>query len=163
MIALTRMRRIVEVNLRDRYAIVEPGLVNVHLTNHLKGTGCHYAPDPSSQGACTVGGNFATNSGGPHTLKYGVTVNHVLGAQVVPVGNGFAYRFGGVQLNCHGPGHWGTPRAKARWLARWITGPAGALAARVEARGAPRASRSRSPIRSPLAHRGAMVARSNAR
>jgi len=83
LIALTRMRRILEVNLRDRYAIVEPGLVNVHLTNHLKGSGFHYAPDPSSQGACTVGGNFATNSGGPHTLKYGVTVNHVLGAEVV--------------------------------------------------------------------------------
>jgi glycolate oxidase len=83
MIALTRMRQILEVNLRDRYAVVEPGLVNVHLTQHLKGTGFHYAPDPSSQGACTIGGNFATNSGGPHTLKYGVTVNHVLGAEMV--------------------------------------------------------------------------------
>ncbi len=83
MIALTRMRKILEVNLRDRYAVVEPGLVNVHLTQHLKGTGFHYAPDPSSQGACTIGGNFATNSGGPHTLKYGVTVNHVLGAEMV--------------------------------------------------------------------------------
>lgn len=83
MIALTRMKQILEVNLRDRYAIVEPGLVNLHLTNHLKGTGFHYAPDPSSQGACTIGGNFATNSGGPHTLKYGVTVNHVLGAELV--------------------------------------------------------------------------------
>ena len=83
MIALTRMRRIIEVNYRDRYAIVEPGLVNVHLTQHIKGSGYHYAPDPSSQGACTIGGNFATNSGGPHTLKYGVTVNHVLGAEVV--------------------------------------------------------------------------------
>ena len=83
MIALTRMRNILEVNLRDRYAIVEPGLVNVHLTQHLKGTGYHYAPDPSSQGACTIGGNVATNSGGPHTLKYGVTVNHVLGLEVV--------------------------------------------------------------------------------
>src|SRR5437016_9668153 len=61
MIALTRMKRILEVNYRDRYAIVEPGLVNVHLTQHLKGTGYHYAPDPSSQGACTIGGNFATN------------------------------------------------------------------------------------------------------
>ncbi|HUQ72156.1 MAG TPA: FAD-binding oxidoreductase, partial [Planctomycetaceae bacterium] len=69
MIALTRMKRILEVNLRDRYAVVEPGLVNVHLTQQLKGTGYHYAPDPSSQGACTIGGNFATNSGGPHTLK----------------------------------------------------------------------------------------------
>jgi glycolate oxidase len=83
MITLTRMRQILEVNYRDRYAVVEPGLVNVHLTQHLKGSGYHYAPDPSSQGACTIGGNFATNSGGPHTLKYGVTVNHVLGAEVV--------------------------------------------------------------------------------
>src|SRR5579872_4069496 len=83
MIALTRMRRIIEVNIRDRYAVVEPGLVNVHLTQHLKGTGFHYAPDPSSQGACTLGGNVATNSGGPHTLKYGVTVNHVLGVEIV--------------------------------------------------------------------------------
>ena len=83
MICLTRMKRILEVNLRDRYAVVEPGLVNVHLTNHLKGSGYHYAPDPSSQGACTIGGNVATNSGGPHTLKYGVTVNHILAAEVV--------------------------------------------------------------------------------
>lgn len=83
MIALTRMRQILEVNLRDRYAVVEPGLVNVHLTQHLKETGYHYAPDPSSQGACTIGGNVATNSGGPHTLKYGVTVNHILGLEVV--------------------------------------------------------------------------------
>ncbi|MGQ0633664.1 MAG: FAD-binding oxidoreductase [Planctomycetaceae bacterium] len=94
MIALARMRRIVDVNLRDRYAIVEPGLVNLHLTNHLKGTGYHYAPDPSSQGACTIGGNFATNSGGPHTLKYGVTVNHVLGAEMV-LPDGQVVRLGG--------------------------------------------------------------------
>ena len=83
MICLTRMNKILEVNLRDRYAVVEPGLVNVHLTRHLAGSGFHYAPDPSSQGACTIGGNVATNSGGPHTLKYGVTVNHVLGLEVV--------------------------------------------------------------------------------
>jgi len=83
MICLTRMRQILEVSIRDRYAIVEPGVVNAHLTQHLKGTGYHYAPDPSSQGACTIGGNVATNSGGPHTLKYGVTVNHVLGLEVV--------------------------------------------------------------------------------
>ena len=94
MIALTRMKRILEVNYRARYAIVEPGLVNVHLTNHLKGSGYHYAPDPSSQGACTIGGNFATNSGGPHTLKYGVTVNHVLGAEVV-LPNGEVVQLGG--------------------------------------------------------------------
>src|SRR5438132_8255873 len=83
MIALTRMKRILEVNYRDRYAVVEPGVVNLWLTNHLKGQGYHFAPDPSSQGACTIGGNVATNSGGPHTLKYGVTVNHVLGVELV--------------------------------------------------------------------------------
>lgn len=83
MIALTRMKRILEVNVRDRYAVVEPGVVNLWLTNHLKPHGFHFAPDPSSQGACTIGGNTATNSGGPHTLKYGVTVNHVLGLEFV--------------------------------------------------------------------------------
>ncbi len=88
MICLTRMKRILEVNTRDRYAIVEPGVVNVWLTRALVGSGFHYAPDPSSQGACTIGGNVATNSGGPHTLKYGVTVNHVRGVELVlPDGN----------------------------------------------------------------------------
>src|SRR5215471_12625206 len=82
-IALTRMKRILEVNVRDRYAVVEPGVVNLWLTNHLKPHGWHFAPDPSSQGACTIGGNVSTNSGGPHTLKYGVTVNHVLGLEIV--------------------------------------------------------------------------------
>src|SRR5438105_2862737 len=83
MISLTRMKRILEVNLRDRYAVVEPGVVNLWLTNHIRAKGYHFAPDPSSQGACTIGGNVATNSGGPHTLKYGVTVNHVLGVELV--------------------------------------------------------------------------------
>ncbi len=83
MIALTRMKRILEVSTRDRYAVVEPGVVNLWLTRHLAPQGYHYAPDPSSQGACTIGGNVATNSGGPHTLKYGVTVNHVLGLEFV--------------------------------------------------------------------------------
>ena len=94
MIVLTRMREIVEINLRDRYAVVQPGVVNVWLTNALKGTGFHYAPDPSSQGACTIGGNVATNSGGPHTLKYGVTVNHVLGVEAV-LANGQIVQVGG--------------------------------------------------------------------
>ncbi len=83
MIALARMKRILEVNYRDRYAVVEPGVVNLWLTNHIKPHGYHFAPDPSSQGACTIGGNVATNSGGPHTLKYGVTVNHVIGVELV--------------------------------------------------------------------------------
>src|SRR5687768_16738326 len=94
MIVLTRMKRILQINLRDRYAVVEPGVVNVWLTNALKGTGFHYAPDPSSQGACTIGGNVATNSGGPHTLKYGVTVNHVLGVEAV-LADGRVVQIGG--------------------------------------------------------------------
>ena len=95
MICLTRMKRILEVNTRDRYAIVEPGVVNVWLTRALAGTGFHYAPDPSSQGACTIGGNVATNSGGPHTLKYGVTVNHVRGVELV-LPDGEVVEVGGV-------------------------------------------------------------------
>ncbi|HYH63670.1 MAG TPA: FAD-linked oxidase C-terminal domain-containing protein [Urbifossiella sp.] len=83
MIGLARMKRILEINVRDGYAVVEPGVVNVWLTTALKPFGYHYAPDPSSQGACTIGGNVATNSGSPHTLKYGVTVNHVLGVELV--------------------------------------------------------------------------------
>jgi glycolate oxidase len=94
MIAMTRMRQILEINLRDRYAVVQPGVVNINLTRALAGSGFHYAPDPSSQGACTIGGNVATNSGGPHTLKYGVTVNHVIGVEFVTP-EGELTRFGG--------------------------------------------------------------------
>ncbi|MDB6022111.1 MAG: putative FAD-linked oxidoreductase [Pedosphaera sp.] len=83
MIALTRMNRILEIDYRNRRALVEAGCVNAWVTNAVKGGGLYYAPDPSSQSACTIGGNVATNSGGPHTLKYGVTTNHVLGFEMV--------------------------------------------------------------------------------
>ena len=66
---LTRMNRILEIRLRDALAQVEPGVINLQLTRALAGTGYHYAPDPSSQGTSTIGGNVATNAGGPHTLK----------------------------------------------------------------------------------------------
>lgn len=113
MIALTKMRQIIEINLRDRYAIVEPGVVNLNLTRALAGSGFHYAPDPSSQGACTLGGNVATNSGGPHTLKYGVTVNHVIGVEFVtpegelrrlggPLGRGNGFDFTGLFVGSEG-------------------------------------------------------------
>ncbi len=82
-VMLTRMNRILEIDLRNRMAVVEAGVANLRLTGALAGTGYHFAPDPSSQGASTIGGNVATNAGGPHTLKYGVTVNHVLGIEVV--------------------------------------------------------------------------------
>jgi glycolate oxidase len=83
MIALTRMNRILEIDCRNRRALVEAGCVNAWVTNAVKSAGLFYAPDPSSQSACTIGGNVATNSGGPHTLKYGVTTNHVLGFEMV--------------------------------------------------------------------------------
>jgi glycolate oxidase len=82
-ISLMRMRRVLEVDYDNQIAVVEPGLVNLHLSWAVGPRGYHYAPDPSSQQACTIGGNIANNSGGPHTLKYGVTVNHVLGLEVV--------------------------------------------------------------------------------
>jgi glycolate oxidase len=107
MIVLTRMREILEVNLRDRYAVVEPGVVNGWLNKRLAGTGFHYAPDPSSQGACTIGGNVATNAGGPHTLKYGVTVNHVLGLEVVTA-DGEIVQIGGPAEDSPGPDLVGT-------------------------------------------------------
>jgi glycolate oxidase subunit GlcD len=85
---LNRMNQIVSIHLEDRYAVVQPGLINVHLTEAVTRDGYHYAPDPSSQTACTIGGNVAENSGGPHCLKYGVTADHILGVEVVlPDGN----------------------------------------------------------------------------
>src|SRR5436853_7023839 len=82
-ISLMRMNRVLEVDYDNQIAVVEPGLVNLHLSWAVGPKGYYFAPDPSSQQACTIGGNIANNSGGPHTLKYGVTVNHVLGLEVV--------------------------------------------------------------------------------
>jgi glycolate oxidase len=82
-ISLMRMNRVLEVDYENQIAVVEPGLVNLHLSWAVGPQGFYYAPDPSSQQACTIGGNIANNSGGPHTLKYGVTTNHVLGLEVV--------------------------------------------------------------------------------
>src|SRR5712671_6243410 len=82
-ISLMRMNRVLEVDYDNQVALVEPGLVNLHLAWAVGPRGFYYAPDPSSQQACTIGGNIANNSGGPHTLKYGVTTNHVLGLEVV--------------------------------------------------------------------------------
>jgi len=82
-VGLSRMRRILEVNLRDGWMRVEPGVINLDVTRAVSGAGFYYAPDPSSQSICSIGGNVAENSGGAHCLKYGFTVNHVLGARVV--------------------------------------------------------------------------------
>lgn len=83
LVVLTRMNRVLEINERDRYAIVEPGVINLDLSTETGPRGYFFAPDPSSQRACTIGGNVANNSGGPHCLKYGVTSNHILGMEVV--------------------------------------------------------------------------------
>ncbi|MBN1345740.1 MAG: FAD-binding protein [Phycisphaerae bacterium] len=82
-ISVSRMNRILEIDLRNRQIRVQAGVVNQHVTNAVAKDGYFFAPDPASQPACTIGGNIAYNSGGPHTLKYGVTVNHVLGVTLV--------------------------------------------------------------------------------
>jgi glycolate oxidase len=83
MIAFARMNRILEIDLENERAVVQPGVVNLDITLAVQGSGFFYAPDPSSQRACTIGGNVAENAGGPHTLAYGVTTNHVLGLELV--------------------------------------------------------------------------------
>lgn len=82
-IETSRMRRLLHVDLANRYAIVQCGLVNQKLTTAVVDDGYYYAPDPSSQMACTIGGNVAENSGGPHCLKHGMTTRHILGLTVV--------------------------------------------------------------------------------
>src|SRR4029079_11286194 len=82
-IALTRMNRILEVDLEGARIVVQPGVTNLQVTETVIGDGFYYAPDPSSQQVSTIGGNVAENSGGAHCLKYGFTVNHVLGLLVV--------------------------------------------------------------------------------
>jgi D-lactate dehydrogenase (cytochrome) len=85
-IELARMRRLLEIAPDNRLARVETGLVNAQLSKAVAGFGLHYAPDPSSQATCTIGGNIAENAGGIHCLKYGTTVDHVLAARVVLAG-----------------------------------------------------------------------------
>jgi len=82
-ISTTRLNKILEIDIPNRRLIAQAGTVNTYLTKAVKKDGLHYAPDPSSQGACTVGGNVAENAGGPHTLKYGVTTNHITGLTLV--------------------------------------------------------------------------------
>jgi glycolate oxidase len=82
-LSLARLNRILNIDLENRIAVVEPGVINVDVTKAVAKDGLFYAPDPSSQAACSIGGNVANNSGGPHTLAYGVTTNHVLGVEVV--------------------------------------------------------------------------------
>ena len=98
-IQLSRLNQILEIDISNRLAIIQPGVINAHLSLETMADGLHFAPDPSSQTASTIGGNLAENSGGPHTLKYGVTTNHILGfTMVMPNGNiekfGSKHRYG---------------------------------------------------------------------
>ncbi len=83
LLGLSRMKKILEIDLPNRVARVQPGVINLDISRALAGDGYYYAPDPSSQSVCTIGGNVAENSGGAHCLKYGFTVNHVLGLTLV--------------------------------------------------------------------------------
>src|SRR5207247_9070094 len=83
LLVLTRLNRVLKMDPANRLAVVEPGVVNAKLGAAARPAGLQYAPDPSSQSACTIGGNVAENSGGPHCLKYGVTANHILALEVL--------------------------------------------------------------------------------
>jgi len=102
-IALNRMNRIKRIDPQQGIAVVEPGVVNLHITQAVQQYGLYYAPDPSSQSICTIGGNIAFNSGGAHCLKYGMTSNHVLGMKVV-LADGMVTQFGSDSLEGVGIG-----------------------------------------------------------
>ncbi len=101
MIAFSRMNKILEIDYENECAVVQPGVVNLDITRAVEGEGYYYAPDPSSQNACTIGGNVAENSGGPHTLIYGVTTNHVLGVEAV-MPDGTVIEVGGKEQDLAG-------------------------------------------------------------
>ena len=100
-VALTKMSRILEVNLADRYARVEAGVTNLAISEAVSADGFFYAPDPSSQLACTIGGNIGMNSGGAHCLKYGVTTNNLLGVRLVTF-DGEILDIGGAAMDAAG-------------------------------------------------------------
>jgi glycolate oxidase len=101
LMVFSRMKRILELDFENQRAVVEPGVVNLDLTRAVEHAGLYFAPDPSSQKACTIGGNVAENAGGPHTLAYGVTSNHVTGLELV-LPEGDVVRVGGQTVESPG-------------------------------------------------------------
>ncbi len=101
LLGLSRMNRILEIDLENRCAVVEPGVTNLAITRAVEADGFYYAPDPSSQIACTIGGNVAENSGGIHCLKYGLTTNNLMGVEFALI-DGSRVRFGGKALDAPG-------------------------------------------------------------
>ncbi|MBV8809724.1 MAG: FAD-binding protein [Acidobacteriaceae bacterium] len=102
MISFARMNRILEIDIENERALVQPGVVNLDISLAVQPFGYFYAPDPSSQRACTIGGNVAENAGGPHTLAYGVTTNHVVSLEAV-LPDGTVIQGGGAEID--GPGY----------------------------------------------------------
>ena len=86
LLGLGKFNRILEIDIANRCAVVQPGVTNLGITHAVQAQGLYYAPDPSSQIACTIGGNVAENSGGVHCLKYGLTTNNVIGVEIVTDG-----------------------------------------------------------------------------
>ena len=101
LIVMTRMNRVLDVDIPNQRITVEPGVMNLEVTRRVAAAGYYYAPDPSSQVICSIGGNVAENSGGAHCLKYGFTVHHVLGVEVV-LPNGELVHLGGEALDSPG-------------------------------------------------------------
>jgi len=101
LIVLSRLNRILDVDIPNLRVTVEPGVTNLEITRQVASAGCYYAPDPSSQSVCSIGGNIAENSGGAHCLKYGFTVHHVLAADVV-LPDGQMVTLGGPTLDAPG-------------------------------------------------------------
>jgi glycolate oxidase len=100
-LGLGRFNRILDIDYDNRCAVVQPGVANLAISHAVAGKGFYYAPDPSSQIACSIGGNIAENSGGVHCLKYGLTTNNVLGLEIVLM-DGEILRIGGKHLDAHG-------------------------------------------------------------
>jgi glycolate oxidase len=101
LLAMTKFSRILDVDYANRVVVAQPGVTNLGITRAVEDDGFYYAPDPSSQIACTIGGNVAQNSGGVHCLKYGLTVNNILGVELVTM-NGEILRIGGKYLDPDG-------------------------------------------------------------
>jgi len=101
LMVFSRMNKILELDLENQRAVVQPGVVNMDITRAVEHAGLYFAPDPSSQKSCTIGGNVAENAGGPHTLLYGVTSNHVCGLEVV-IPSGEVVRVGGKTVDAPG-------------------------------------------------------------
>ena len=101
LLGLGKFKRILEIDVANRCAVVQPGVTNLGITHAVQDLGFYYAPDPSSQIACTIGGNVAENSGGVHCLKYGLTTNNVIGIELVTM-DGEVVRLGGKHMDAAG-------------------------------------------------------------